>query len=400
MKPQNELNPSINEQIKPGEIYSAQESLDFFTNPEDSKVDFDKLEERIEYINEATKEKPNRMAKYLDSEKLAHLKTLDTETQIEFVKMLLSGLVNADSSMGVYAQKPEDYTRFGWYFDPILADYHAIPEGVTQESDWNIPIGEYLLDQIDHTLTNVSMRARVARNVEGWNLPSSMDKSERLRFEEYMIGVFNKFGIDGKYMSLTPGSEYEISEEAANELIVNHLLFNDMSSDRYLTAAGIASDWPHGRGMWLSSDRTKMIWVGEEDQLRVISIVHGNDLGVVDNSLKELLTELEKHGVKFATHQRYGNITTCPTNLGTGKRQSVLVQLLPEANAAEDNIKQLKDAAKNFGLQLRGTSGEHSASTGTFDVSPMARFGVSEAAITSKLYDGLRRLKHWVDSES
>ena len=38
------------------------------------------------------------------------------------------------------------------------------------------------------------------------------------------------------------------------------------------------------KGIWLSEDKTKMIWVGEEDQLRIISIVHGNDLGVVDNS--------------------------------------------------------------------------------------------------------------------
>ena len=40
-----------------------------------------------------------------------------------------------------------------------------------------------------------------------------------------------------------------------------------------------------------------MIWVGEEDQLRIISIVHGNDLGVVDDSLRQLLTSMEKSGI-------------------------------------------------------------------------------------------------------
>jgi creatine kinase len=34
------------------------------------------------------------------------------------------------------------------------------------------------------------MRARVARNVKGFNLPPSMDKNERLRFENTMEGVF------------------------------------------------------------------------------------------------------------------------------------------------------------------------------------------------------------------
>lgn len=48
------------------------------------------------------------------------------------------------------------------------------------------------------------MRARVARNVKGFNLPPSMDKNERLRFENTMEGVFQKFGIQGRYYSLTP----------------------------------------------------------------------------------------------------------------------------------------------------------------------------------------------------
>lgn len=66
-----------------------------------------------------------------------------------------------------------------------------------------------------------------------------------------------------------------------------------MTTDNHLTSSGVASHWPYGRGIWLSNDKTKMIWVGEEDQLRIISIVHGNDLGVVDASLRELLVKME-----------------------------------------------------------------------------------------------------------
>ncbi len=97
-----------------------------------------------------------------------------------------------------------------------------------------------------------------------------------------------------------------------------------MTTDNHLTSSGVASDWPHGRGIWLSKDEKKMIWVGEEDQLRIISIVHGTDLGAVDNSLKDLLTSIEKSGLKFAEHPTYGVITSCPPNMGTGKRQSIL----------------------------------------------------------------------------
>ena len=172
-----------------------------------------------------------------------------------------------------------------------------------------------------------------------------------------------------------------------------HFLFNDMTTDNHLTSSGVSNDWPHGRGIWLSDDQTKMIWVGEEDQLRIISIVHGLDLGVVDDSLRSLLTQMEKSGIEFAEHPTYGVITTCPTNMGTGKRQSILGQF-PNITKNGTDEKALKDLAKSFGLQARGMGGEHSAmdANGTADISPSARFGVTEATVANRLYEGLKKL--------
>lgn len=98
------------------------------------------------------------------------------------------------------------------------------------------------------------MRARVARNVKGWNLPPKMTKEERLKFEETMVNVFNKFGISGTYYSLTPEHPNFINQEKTNELIARHFLFNDMTTDNHLTSSGVASDWPYGRGIWISKD--------------------------------------------------------------------------------------------------------------------------------------------------
>ena len=156
-----------------------------------------------------------------------------------------------------------------------------------------------------------------------------------------------------------------------------------MTTDNHLTTSGVASDWPHGRGIWVSEDETKMIWIGEEDQLRIISIVKGNDLGAVDASLYELLTKIEGAGLKFAEHPTYGVITTCPTNMGTGKRQSILGEF-PNITAKGKNEKRLKDLARQFGLQARGMGGEHSSmdEKGTADISPSARFGVKESYVT------------------
>ena len=151
-----------------------------------------------------------------------------------------------------------------------------------------------------------------------------------------MVEVFDSFGISGQYHSLTPDHKHHISDDKANELRKRHFLFNDMTTDNHLTSSGVASDWPHGRGIWLSSDETKMIWVGEEDQLRIISIVQGSDLGTVDASLHQLLTAIEKNGLEFAEHPTYGVVTTCPTNMGTGKRQSILGKFPKLSKAGTD----------------------------------------------------------------
>jgi creatine kinase len=64
--------------------------------------------------------------------------------------------------------------------------------------------------------------------------------------------------------------------------------------------------------------------------------VQGNDLGKVDASLHELLTKIEQSGLEFAMHPTYGVITTCPTNMGTGKRQSILGKFPNITNSGTD----------------------------------------------------------------
>jgi len=98
------------------------------------------------------------------------------------------------------------------------------------------------------------MTARVAGNVVGWNLPPKMNKDERIRFENTLVEVFEKFGLSGKYHSLTPGHKNFISDGEADKLRNKHFLFNDMTTDNHLTSSGVASDWPHGRGIWISED--------------------------------------------------------------------------------------------------------------------------------------------------
>ncbi len=112
-----------------------------------------------------------------------------------------------------------------------------------------------------------------------------MTKVDRIRFEQKMLSAFrvlieNK-AYGGAVFSLTPHADWAevgdsrvnpnlISAAKYNELVRAHVMFKDMAADPYLASAGIASDWPCGRGCYQSADGGFIIWFGEEDQLRIM----------------------------------------------------------------------------------------------------------------------------------
>jgi hypothetical protein len=59
----------------------------------------------------------------------------------------------------------------------------------------------------------------------------------------------------GKYVSITPGHPNFIDQAEYDSLVKQHIMFKDMSADEYLMTAGIARDWPHGRGCYHSEDK-------------------------------------------------------------------------------------------------------------------------------------------------
>merc|ERR1712113_1301248 len=121
----------------------------------------------------------------------------------------------------------------------------------------------------------------------------------------------------------------------------------------------------------------------------------GND---VFDRLKSALDTVENiPGLKFAKSPDYGYVTSCPTNLGTGMRASVHIQL-PRLTRDGTDAK-AKEVCKPLGLSLRGLGGEHTpiGADGTVDISPSRRFIIQECEIVTALYQGLKQLKEAED---
>merc|ERR1712167_503003 len=247
------------------------------------------------------------------------------------------------------------------------------------------------------------MGVGVGRNLTQFNLPGAMDKSERIEFEKAMLKAFDKLKKDPAYggtvYSLSPDfgdgekNPNLITPKKYNELVKKHVMFKDMAADTYLKSAGIASDWPYGRGCWQSDDKQCIIWFGEEDQLRIMCMKKGTKLNEVFSRLKGMLDTVESiDGVKFARSDKYGYVTSCPSNLGTGMRASVHIKI---PNLTSDGTdKKAKAIAGPLGLSVRGVGGEHTpiGADGTVDISPRARLFIKEKEIIGALYKGIQNL--------
>merc|ERR1719420_1536009 len=134
-----------------------------------------------------------------------------------------------------------------------------------------------------------------------------------------------KDDLSGEYYPLL-GME----ETTRQQLVDDHFLF--MSGDPNLQAAGMERDWPEGRGIFHNKDKTFLVWDNEEDQLRIISMEKGGDvLGVFKRLARGIQTVGDsvkaESGNDFMLDEKYGYVHSCPTNLGTGMRASVHIDL-------------------------------------------------------------------------
>ena len=195
-----------------------------------------------------------------------------------------------------------------------------------------------------------------------------------------MVKVFKELVEDpefgGNYYSLTPGSPFEVSDKFYQHLVKSHIMFKDMAADTSLASAGIASNWPFGRGCYVSADKGFIVWVGEEDHLRIMCMKKATVLNDVFDRLKGACDTMERICGNFAHSESYGYVTSCPTNLGTGMRASVHIKIPNLTSGGSD--KKAKAVAKPLGLSVRGMGGEHTpiGADGTVDISPSARLQI------------------------
>ena len=319
------------------------------------------------------------LSKHLNKVVFEKLKDKKTASGFTLEKAIASGVANSDSGIGIYAGDMESYSAFSSLFDPIIKEYHGFAQEDLHKSNLN---PDDLKAPNPDTQGNyiISTRIRVGRNFANIPLGPAVTKEQRDEIEEKASEALN--ALDGKLK----GTYYPIagmSEEISQELISDHFLFK--AGDRFLQAAGLNGDWPSGRGIYHNDEKTFLVWVNEEDQLRIISMQNGGDIKEVFTRLTTAIKFLEEK-IEFSYNNHLGYITSCPTNLGTAMRASVHIKL---PNLSKD-MKAFESITDKYYLQIRGIHGEHSESEGgIYDISNKRRLGVTEVQCVQDMYGGV-----------
>ena len=317
------------------------------------------------------------LRKHLTPKIFSRLKPVSTTRGFTLNHAIASGIKNPDSAIGIYAGDHESYDLFAPIFDPIIEDYHGITAAAIHETDltpMNLPDldpkGEFIL----------STRIRIARNLCKFAFPPFIAPKERYQVEKLGCKAFRTLPptMRGNYYSLE-----KLDKKRSRRLIRQHMLFG--KGDRFMEAAGINRDWPQGRGIYLADDQRFLIWINEEDHFRIISMESGGNLSSVFNRIGGAVTHLSEK-LSFARHDRYGCLTSCPTNLGTGMRAGVHIRL----SNLDRHQDLLKKTAEKFHLQIRGTHGEKTrVEKGIYDISNRQRLGITEKQCVQTLYQGI-----------
>ena len=297
-----------------------------------------------------------------------------------------TGVMYPDSFVGCHAGDRESYDDFRDFFYPVIEKYHT---GFSMEK--GSPLQGAPSERMDPSRITVdlcdsakekiaSTRIRVARNLSMFPLNPGGSRESREEVANLMAKVYARIPLD----SDLAGEFYlhtKISDTERQALIDDHFLFR--GKDRMQAASGYHEHWPHGRGVYLNKAKTFINWVNEGDHLRIISMEMGGDVKAVFERLSAGAKAIEE-GVKaitgvaevFMMHPKFGAVTCCPSNIGTGMRGSVhiMVPKLIETIGFEA----IDRLCRERNCQARGTTGEHSEVLDRIDVSNWRRIGLPE----------------------
>ncbi|WP_438449179.1 protein arginine kinase [Gorillibacterium sp. sgz5001074] len=223
----------------------------------------------------------------------------------------------------------------------------------------------------------ISSRVRIARNMSGYPFPMLATKSQS---QEVLEKVGQVLQADG----LAEWGSFEF-------LTLNNL--NDLEKkvlvEKHLISPNLANESQNG-AVLLNESESVSIMVNEEDHLRIQVLCSGFQIREAW-SIANRVDDIFENQLEYAFDEKRGFLTSCPTNVGTGIRASVMIHL--PALVMTQQINRILQAITQVGLAVRGIYGEGSEAVGNlFQISNQITLGQSEEEILDNLYGVVRQI--------
>lgn len=213
----------------------------------------------------------------------------------------------------------------------------------------------------------ISSRIRLARNLAGYKFLSRCCDAEKAEILQKLKTVLMSLELGDKvsYISVNDAPALDRHVLVERHLISQHHAFGKGP-----------------RGAVIAHREFFTAMINEEDHLRMQVLKAGLQLSACLEQINRI-DDLIEEKIEYAFNRRYGYLTACPTNLGTGIRVSVMLHL--PALKITGHIDKFINAAKAMGLAVRGLFGEGSEASGDFyQLSNQVTLGISEVDIVTQ----------------
>ena len=213
----------------------------------------------------------------------------------------------------------------------------------------------------------MSTRIRLARNLADFPFVEKCNKNQLRDIQKEVKEVTPSIGYGLRYIELK-----DMDDITKMSLVEKHIVSPNFAMNKEQIGA-----------ILINVEENIAIMVNEEDHLRIQVFGSGLELENLMNIAIEIDEKLQKL-LKYSYNEKYGFLTQCPTNVGTGLRASVMAHL--PALTETRNIGKILEIITSFGMNIRGVYGEGSTARGNmYQISNKQSLGISESDIIKNL---------------
>lgn len=211
-----------------------------------------------------------------------------------------------------------------------------------------------------------STRIRFARNISEFKF--NLEKREDIeKIENQIKENLYCIGYGLKFLKLK-----DMDDITKKSLVEKNLISPEFVLKKSKTGSILIND-----------EENICIMIGGQDHLNLQVFNCGLDL---ENTLNLAIELDEKIGnlLGYAISKKYGYLTSCPNDVGTGLKASVMLHL--PALSKTKNTRKILDAISSFGMNIRGVYGENSQMQGDmYQISNKQTLGITEKEIIKNL---------------